>query len=121
VFSPEFVTSAALIDGELVVGLRLNWFRPLPLSCVEELVIAVDGDVVESAVFELDGARHDVRTLHEQDAVWWRLASDAAVHVPCEEPAAQVRVTMRTRLPMLVDPAGAPVVVGDTAVVEVPA
>jgi hypothetical protein len=123
VFSPEFVTSASLSDGTLVVGLRLNWFRPLPLSCVEELVVRLDGVPLPSGVLVVDGARFEVDRLVEQDDVWWRFGSDAALHVPWPDIAAtrEVRVTIRSRIPLLVDPTGTAVRVADTAVVAVAA
>lgn len=122
-FSPEFVTSAQVVDDVLVVGLRLNWFRPLPLSCVEELTVVVDSSPLIGGVLQLDGVGHPVDVLVEVDEVWWRLASDAELRLAWgDRPAPdRVRVTMRTRIPLLVDHTGAPVIVTDTAAVAVAA
>ncbi len=122
-FSPEFVTSARVVERDLVVGLRLNWFRPLPLSCIEELTAVVDGEPGLEGLLLLDGVGHPVDALVDKDDVWWRLASDVELRIPWNRSAApeQVRVTMRTRIPLLVGPTGAPVVVADTAAVAVAA
>jgi hypothetical protein len=123
VFSPEFVTSATVSDGTLVLGLRLNWFRPLPLSCVEELTASVDELPLPAGVLVLDGAGYDASALVDHDDVWWGLQSRANLLVPwLARPApGPVRVTIRTRMPSLLDHTGSPVVVVDTAVVEVAA
>lgn len=122
-FSPEFVTSARVVDDVLVVGLRLNWFRPLPLSCVEELTVLVDGTPLPQGVLVLDGIGFPVEQLVDQDDVWWRLSSDAEFRLPWadQEPPDEVRVIVRTRIPLLVDHTGSPVVVTDTASVAVAA
>lgn len=122
-FSPEFVTSATLSDGALTLGLRLNWFRPLPLSCVEELAVSVGGVPLPAGVLVLDGARYEARSLVDHDDVWWGLQSRADLLVPWSDGPAPgpVRVTIRTRMPSLLDHTGSPVVVVDSALVEVAA
>ncbi len=121
-FSPEFVTGAELLAGELRIPLRLNWFRPLPLSCVEQLGLEVDGVAAVDAVLVLDGAEHAPGDLSGRDDVWWHTLSDAELRVPWPEAApARVRVTLRTRIPLLVDHTGAPVTVVDSAEREVAA
>lgn len=120
-FSPEFVTSATAVDGSLVVGLRLNWFRPLPLSCVEELTASVDGVPLPAGALTLDGTAYDVDSLGDHDDVWWSVFSDAELVLPGTGPVADVRVTIRTRIPLLLDHTGSPVIVVDSALVEVAA
>lgn len=120
-FSPEFVTSARAVDGSLVVGLRLNWFRPLPLSCVEELLVTVDGVASPGGVLTLDGTAYHVESLADRDDVWWSVFSEARLAVPQRGPADQVRVTIRSRIPLILDHTGSPVVVVDSALVEVAA
>lgn len=121
-FSPEFVTGAAVQDGSLRIALRLNWFRPLPLSCVEHLGIAVDGSVTSGAVLVLDGAEYALDQLVARDDIWWHTLSEAELRMPwATAPPSEVRVTLRTRIPLLVDHTGSPVTVVDSAVREVAA
>ena len=120
-FSPEFVTSATAVDGSLVVGLRLNWFRPLPLSCVEDLTASVDGVPLHGGVLTHDGTAYDVGSLTDHDDVWWGLVSDATLVLPSTDATDRVRVTIRTRIPLLLDHTGSPVVVVDSALAEVAA
>ena len=120
-FSPEFVTSATAVDGSLVVGLRLNWFRPLPLSCIEELTASVGGVPLPAGVLTLDGTAYDAASLTDHDDVLWGLFSDAELVLPRTGPVGDVRVTIRTRIPLLLDHTGSPVVVVDSALIEVAA
>ena len=122
-FSPEFVTYAAAADGGLAIGLRLNWFRPLPLSCVEALTVSLPGEPLPPGVLTLDGTRYAVAALGDHEDVWWSFLSDAELFVPCTRPVdgAGVRVTMSTRIPLFVDHTGAAVTVTDTSVLAVAA
>jgi hypothetical protein len=123
VFSPEFVTGTRLTDDRLAIGLRLNWFRPLPLSCVEELSVWVDDVALPAGVLTLDGTSYEVGSLSERHSTWWGLLADAELSVEwtSREGPIDVRVVMRTRIPPIIDHTGSPVVVVDTAVVGVAA
>ena len=54
-----------LRDAALLLGVRLNWYRSVPLSCVERLEVALDGVPLdpERTTLELDGVRCPVGDL----------------------------------------------------------
>lgn len=45
-------------DAGYEVSLRLNWYRSLPLSCVERILFSLDGQAVESASVKLEVNGH---------------------------------------------------------------
>ncbi|MCA0329203.1 MAG: hypothetical protein LCI03_04775 [Actinobacteria bacterium] len=120
-FSPEFVTGASAHAGRLRIGLRLNWFRPLPLSCIEHLEVTDSVGPLDAGVLSLDGHDYPVDALASHDDVWWHTLSDAWLALPWEDRAGPLRVTIRTRIPLLVDHTGSAVAVLDSALVEVEA
>jgi hypothetical protein len=61
-------------DG-VALDIRLNWYRSLPLSCVEAIRLTIDGTTIESERLTLrlpdfDGHLTD---LAEATDVWWRV------------------------------------------------
>lgn len=70
----------------LSVGCRLNWYRALPVSCVEHLALTVDGtrlipDVIAVA---LRGRQIPVPALVEHDDCWWATGQVAWLHCALE-------------------------------------
>jgi hypothetical protein len=119
IFSRSLVERARLDGAALTLDLRLNWYRALPLSCVEQLAVTLDGTEVDlgNAALELAGRRHSVRELAAADGTWWHVADAAVLTVPLESAPADgphdVTLTIGTRIPYLVDPAGSAVVIVD--------
>ena len=108
-FSRHLVESAALDGRRLELSVRLNWYRSLPLSCVERLEVRLDGEPVDVSL-ELDGD-------------WWRVRDSARVAGelagdPGDGPHA-VELLLGTRIPYLVGPDGRAVVIVDRARAEV--
>ena len=61
--------SAAKGTVTLSVGCRLNWYRALPVSCVQHLALTVDGTrlIPDAIVVELGGRRIPAPALVEHD------------------------------------------------------
>jgi Domain of unknown function (DUF6379) len=85
--------------------LRLPWYRGLPLSCIERIEIAIDGeevprDEISFSLFGYDHALDDLRDLHK--VVWYTLDT-ADVRVRTKRPLLpgdhDVDVTVQTRIP----------------------
>ncbi|RJP28542.1 MAG: hypothetical protein C4536_12245 [Actinobacteria bacterium] len=55
------------------VGLSIPYYRALPLSCIEEIALQVDGQAVggEDLRFELDGERFGLDELSPLYDRWW--------------------------------------------------
>jgi hypothetical protein len=123
VFARHLVESATLTDDALELSVRLNWYRSLPLSCVEQLEVRLDGAAVEPATVEVDGVRYPVADLATADDRWWHVLDSALVRVPLERtPGAgrhEVELVLRSRIPYLVAPDGSAAVIADRARAEV--
>ena len=72
---------AAPAGFELLV--RLNWYRALPLSCVETLDVVFDGKPVsrEAITFRLNGREFALDDLSAQHDEWWYVLDPATVAV----------------------------------------
>lgn len=125
VFARHLVESAALTDDALELSVRLNWYRSLPLSCVEQLEVRLDGDVLDPAAtsIELDGVRCPVTDLADADDRWWHVLDSARLRVPlARAPEAgrhDVELVLGSRIPYLVAPDGSAAVIVDSARAEV--
>jgi hypothetical protein len=123
VFARHLVESATLTDDALELSVRLNWYRSLPLSCVEQLDIRLDGEALEHASLELAGVRCSVADLASADDRWWHVLDSARVRVPLERPPGagrhEVELVLGSRIPYLVAPDGSAAVIADRARAEV--
>jgi Domain of unknown function (DUF6379) len=123
VFARHLVESASLTDDALELSVRLNWYRSLPLSCVEQLEVRLDGVDLLPATVELDGVRSPVADLPTADDRWWHVLDSARVRVPLEHaPVAgrhEVELVLGSRIPYLVSPDGSAAVIVDRARAEV--
>jgi hypothetical protein len=123
VFARHLVESAMLTDDALELSVRLNWYGSLPLSCVEQLEIRLDGEVLAPATLELAGVRSPVADLATADDRWWHVLDSAHVRVPLDRaPGAgrhEVELVLGSRIPYLVAPDGSAAVIADRARAEV--
>jgi hypothetical protein len=121
VVARHLVESAALSDTAVELTVRLNWYRSLPLSCVERLEVTVDGVRLdpEGTTLELDGVVHSPADLAGSEDRWWPVLSPARVRAPLQAPSRNgdhgVELLLGTRIPYLVGPAGDAVVILDRA------
>ena len=62
---------------------RLNWFRSLPLSCLEDLALSVDGVSVdaEHLAVRMGGEAVAVSAATERDDLWWSCREAPTVEV----------------------------------------
>lgn len=121
-FSRHLVESAAVRGGRLELSVRLNWYRSLPLSCLERLEVTLDGAPLE-VTLELDGVRRLVPALPGEDERWWHVLDSARLHaaLPRDLDGGRhvVEVLLGTRIPYLVGPGDRAVVIVDRARAEV--
>jgi hypothetical protein len=119
VFGRHLIEAATLDGATLRLSVRLNWYRSLPLSCVERLEVSLDGIPVpaERTTLEVNGAQGSA------DGPWWPVLTSGRVRVtldaPPEDGEHRVQLVMGTRIPYLVDPAGHAVVIVDRALATV--
>lgn len=114
-FARHLIESATLAGSALELSVRLNWYRSLPLSCVERLEISLDGAPLpaQRTALEVDAAAGSA------GEPWWPVLASGRVRVALDADPAEgehaVELVMGTRIPYLVDPAGQAVVIVDRA------
>src|SRR5271154_3002781 len=76
--------------GGLSVGIRLPWYRSLPLSVVEVAELTVDGRKIapEAIGFEINGTTHPSTALADLTGEVWYVLDDAVLHVDGLPPVA---------------------------------
>lgn len=69
-------------DG-YAVGVRLNWYRSLPLSCIEKVELALDGRPVGPSALrlEVNGRRYQLEELEDQVETFWFVQDSARLLV----------------------------------------
>ncbi len=72
--------SLRVVEGGYQVEARLNWYRSLPLSCVEKVTLALDGRPVDPGKirFGINGHEFKLEELDELVEEFW-FVQDAAV------------------------------------------
>ncbi len=91
-------------DDGFAIGLRLDWYRSLPLSCLEQLEISLDGQPIDKKdmIFEINGHRYSFAELEDkiyeqwfvQDTLWVRVHRPGSVK-PGEEHKVDALLAMR--------------------------
>jgi hypothetical protein len=123
VFARHLVESATLTDDALELSVRLNWYRSLPLSCVEQLEVRLDGEPLGPATLELAGVRRSIADLATADDTWWHVLDSARIRVPLGAVPStgrhEVELVLGSRIPYLVAPDGSAAVIADSARAEV--
>lgn len=71
-------------DGELLLAIRLPWYRSLPFSTVEIANVALDGERLDlaDAEVEYDGARWPVAQNGERVDTFWFVRESAFLVLP---------------------------------------
>ena len=82
----------AVREGEpgFTVKVRLTSYRSLPLSCIEGMQLAIDGEPIDprTAVFTLNNYSHKLDELASLSKVWWFVLDYAELFVPRPAPLA---------------------------------
>lgn len=67
------VDSLLTVDDGYAFDVRLNWYRSLPLSCVDVNSIRLDGEPVQAdqILFEINDHRYSLATLADQYEEFW--------------------------------------------------
>ncbi|MDA8347748.1 MAG: DUF6379 domain-containing protein [Pseudomonadota bacterium] len=78
---PDEVRSA---ESKLELGIRLPWYRALPLSVVEVDEILIDGDLVphQNVYFEINGHEYPVDGLGNLTGEFWYVLDSARLRIP---------------------------------------
>ena len=91
-FSDYLITpeDSRITADELVLDLRLPWYRSLPLSVVMPTQLVVDGQPLslEGASVVYEGQRYTLAQLPELTTVFWFIQDSLPLHVPTPEPLA---------------------------------
>ncbi|HMY98376.1 MAG TPA: DUF6379 domain-containing protein [Piscinibacter sp.] len=94
-FSDYLITveDSRITPEELVLDLRLPWYRSLPLSVVMPTELVVDGQAVplDGANVEYEGRRYTLAELPEQVSTFWFIQDSVLLHVPTPRPLAAGR------------------------------
>jgi hypothetical protein len=86
------------------VGVRLNWYRSLPISCVEKVALSLDGQSIDSSVirFEVNGKEFSLDEMEDKVEEFWFVQDTARVHVqdpgkvkPGEEHIVEAEIALR--------------------------
>ena len=73
---------------ELSIRVRLTSYRSLPLSCIREIQVAIDGSDVQTGriTFVLDGHAYRLGELGERTDLWWYILDHAELRVAVDAP-----------------------------------
>jgi hypothetical protein len=91
-------------DAGVALDIRLNWYRSLPLSCVEGIGLTIDGSAVpaERLRLRLDGFESPVEALGDATDVWWRVLDAAELVAEGEDLTGgphEVELALTLRIP----------------------
>lgn len=75
--------SLRAVEDGYSVEVRLNWYRSLPISCVETLRLSLDGEAVqpEQILFEINDHAYRLAELPEKIEEFWFVQDSAVLHV----------------------------------------
>jgi hypothetical protein len=75
--------SLRVVEGGYEVQVRLNWYRSLPLSCVEKVTLALDGKLVDSEKirFGINGHEYKLEELDDLVEEFWFVQDSAILRV----------------------------------------
>lgn len=120
-FARHLIESAKVVGPHrLTLTVRLNWYRSLPLSCIEQLDVVTDAARATNVGFTIAAGEWPIDQLTDLDDVWWNYTESARLHVDLDNSASTkhlstVYMTIGTRVPYITDPFGRPAVVLDHA------
>jgi hypothetical protein len=122
-----------IVDDSLVAGqngyslrARLPWYRALPLSCLAEVALAVDGETADptAVTVEIDGFPVPLTEVGQASDRSWYVLDDMVIHVSGadlpDRPMHQVHLTIGLRIPYL-PVNGAPLILREHSTKTMPA
>jgi len=70
------------------LAVNLTSYRSLPLSCLEGLLLKIDGEEIDvsDARLLLNGSEHRFADLSGLSHLWWFILDSGAIFVPCPRP-----------------------------------
>ena len=87
-FTEQLISDAATIATPpgLEIGIRLPWYRSLPLSTVEIAELRVNGKLIPSAAISLqvNEQSHPASALEQQISDWWYVLDRGRLRVRME-------------------------------------
>ncbi|GHF35015.1 hypothetical protein FHX82_007319 [Amycolatopsis bartoniae] len=103
-------------DGSSVLSLnlRLPWYRALPLSCVNELELAIDGTPIapDDVTIGVGDGFHSLAEVQSLDNTWWFQLDTAEARIPNKngvQPGEHtVAISLGLRIPYRADPSDEP-------------
>ena len=87
------------------IDLRLNWSRSIPMSCVAEVGLRLDGDVIDAGTISLTqgGVELPLAGWAERDDIWWPVLDPAIVSASASSTIVdgthELEVELRVRVP----------------------
>ena len=88
-------------DDGCKVRIALPWIRSLPLDCVHDLVVSIDGTPIEPVTVRLGSRRADLESLADEPG-WWYLQDRLVVEGPVLSPGEhEVSVRFTLSIPYL--------------------
>jgi hypothetical protein len=87
------------------LDLRLNWSRSVPMSCVQEVAVKIDGNPVSEPSISLTqgGVELPLAAWRTRDDVWWPVLEPATLSASSAAPLAagphDIEVSLRVRVP----------------------
>lgn len=87
-------------DG-IAFDIRLNWSRSIPMSCVQELVVAIDGERIDGLTLAQGGEDLPLRAWADRDDIWWPVLAPATVTAAhrMASGAHRLDIELRVRVP----------------------
>jgi len=113
-FDEQIINGDALYpDQERAPGvrfkIRLPWYRSLPLSCIEQVDLRIDGREVQQKDMSLTlyGINHSLDELPGLHNAWWFILDTADLHIRTRDQLPpghhEVSVTLGCRIPYLTE------------------
>ena len=124
-FARDLIESVSLDGRRLTLGIRLNWYRSLPLDCLEQLEVSVDGVPAGGMTVGFGEPRMLFPATAQDPARWWpvrdtlRVAAELSESLPTGPHT--VTVVLGNRIPYLIGPDDRAVVIVDRCRREVTA
>ena len=86
------------------IQVRLNWYRSMPLSCVEKVRLGIDGEEIaaEAIWFQINAHQYSLQEMADKTGEYWFVQDSATLLVkepgriaPGEEHTIEAEITIR--------------------------